>query len=63
MPIGVPVGIMLIVIVAFLAYIPCLNGPFVMDDDLLLTDNPPIQSQDGLYRFWCTTEADRILSR
>ena len=56
-PIGVPLGVMLIVIAVFLAYIPCLNGRFVLDDDVLLTDNPLIQATDGPYRFWCTTEA------
>ena len=57
LPIGVSVGIVLIVIAVFLAYIPCLNGRFVLDDDLLLTENPLIKAADGLNRFWLTTEA------
>ena len=55
LPVGVSVGIMLIVIVVFLAHIPGLNGQFIMDDNDLLMDNPLIQPQDGLYGFWCTT--------
>ena len=54
---SVPVGAVLIAIAAFLAYIPCINGQFVLDDDVLLTENPLIKSTDGLYRFWSTTEA------
>ncbi len=44
-------------IAVFLVYLPCLNGRFVMDDDTMVTDNALIQSQDGLYRFWCTAQA------
>ncbi len=57
LPVGVTVGIAAIVIAAFLVYLPCLNGRFVMDDDMLLTDNLLMRTQDGLYRFCCTTES------
>jgi protein O-mannosyl-transferase len=57
LPVGILVGIMLIVIAVVLAYIPCLNGRFVLDDDLLLTENSLIRATDGLNRFWLTTEA------
>ena len=50
-------GIAIIVAAAFLAYLPSINGGFILDDDLLLTQNPLIKAPDGLYRFWCTTEA------
>src|SRR3989304_1037381 len=49
-------GVVLIVLTALLAYFPALRGGFILDDDLLLTDNPLIKASDGLYRFWCTTK-------
>ncbi len=50
-------GVALLVLAAFLAYFPALSGGFVMDDNLLLTENSLIKAADGLWRFWCTTEA------
>ncbi len=50
-------GVALIVLAAFLAYLPYLKGGFILDDDKLLTDNGLIKAADGLYRFWCTTDA------
>ncbi len=50
-------GVAIIVLAVFLAYLPALNGGFILDDDKLLTDNSIIKSPDGLYQFWCTTEA------
>jgi protein O-mannosyl-transferase len=47
----------LIAVVAALAYLPALNGGFVFDDNLLLTDNALIKAPDGLRRFWFTSEA------
>ena len=44
-------------VVIFLAYLPAINGGFIMDDDLLLTDNHLIKAPDGIYRLWCTTES------
>ncbi|MGD0656287.1 MAG: tetratricopeptide repeat protein [Thermoguttaceae bacterium] len=46
----------LIVVAVFLAYQQSINGGFVLDDDLLITENPNIKAPDGLYRFWCTTK-------
>jgi tetratricopeptide (TPR) repeat protein len=51
-------GVAIIVIVVFFAYRPSLNGGFVLDDDNLMTENPLIKTSDGLYQFWCSTEAD-----
>ena len=56
MPASLSAGIALVAIATFLAYLPCLNGRFVLDDDVLLMDNSLIQSQDGLHRFWCTAQ-------
>jgi tetratricopeptide (TPR) repeat protein len=42
---------------AFLVYYPSLRGEFILDDGLLLTNNPLIKSPTGLISFWRTTEA------
>ncbi len=49
-------GAVVIAVTAFLAYLPSINGGFILDDDGLLTENDFIKASDGLYRFWCTTE-------
>ncbi len=38
-------------------YWPSITGGFLLDDDVLLTQNPLIAAPDGLYRFWFTTES------
>ncbi len=48
--------IAVIVLVTAAVYIPAMRGGFIWDDDLFLTDNPLIKADDGLYRFWFTTE-------
>jgi tetratricopeptide (TPR) repeat protein len=50
-------SVALLFAVSFLAYFPSLRGGFVWDDDAFLTDNKLIHAPDGLYRFWCTTQA------
>ena len=52
-----PAGMAIIILLAFIAYFPSINGGFIMDDDGLLTNNDIIRTPSGLYRFWCTTEA------
>ena len=37
-------------------YIPAMQAGFIWDDTLFLTENPLIKAEDGLYRFWFTTE-------
>ncbi len=49
-------GAVLIAILACIAYLPSINGGFILDDDRLLTDNNLIKADGGLYRFWCTAE-------
>jgi protein O-mannosyl-transferase len=49
-------GIAVIILVAFIAYLPTLSNEFVWDDDALLTNNDFIKSPDGLYKFWYATE-------
>lgn len=50
-------GIILITFATLIIYIPAIRGGFIWDDDAFVTENPLIHSHDGLYRFWCTTEA------
>ncbi len=49
-------GTLLIAGLALLAYRPSLNGGFILDDDVYLTDCPTIAASDGLYSYWCTSE-------
>ncbi len=50
-------GAALIVCLAFFAYKPCFQGRFILDDDLLVTQNQLIKSPSGLWDFWFTTKA------
>ncbi len=47
-------GAILIAVLACLAYLPCLNGRFIFDDNLYLTANRYIDAPDGLFWFWFT---------
>jgi len=49
-------GMLLIAGVAFLSYWPAIQGGFLLDDDLLVTDNSLVKAPDGLYRMWFTRE-------
>jgi tetratricopeptide (TPR) repeat protein len=51
-------GVAIIVLVAFLVYLPSICGEFVYDDHSLLTQNNLIQTFDGLHKIWCTTEPE-----
>jgi tetratricopeptide (TPR) repeat protein len=51
---SVRVGV--IVLITLVVYFPAMRAGFVWDDDLFLTENPLIKADDGLYRFWFTTE-------
>jgi tetratricopeptide (TPR) repeat protein len=53
-------GATLIAIVVFSAYLPAINSGFIMDDDLLLTENPLIKASVGLQQFWCSTESQEF---
>lgn len=46
-----------IVLVTLAVYLPAIRGGFVWDDYTLITENRLVKANDGLYRFWCTTEA------
>ena len=45
-----------IILLTLLVYIPAMRAGFIWDDNLFLTENPLIKADDGLYRFWFTTE-------
>ncbi len=47
----------LIILLAVVVYLPSLGGGFIWDDDVLITDNRVVRANDGLYRFWFTTDA------
>jgi len=46
-----------IALVTFIAYAPALRGGFVFDDYNLIVENPLVKANDGLRRFWFTTQA------
>jgi protein O-mannosyl-transferase len=50
-------GAAAIVAIVFVAYLPSINGGFVLDDDVLVTNNRLVTGSNGLNRFWLTTEA------
>jgi hypothetical protein len=45
-----------IVGLTLLAYSPAMRAGFVFDDTGLITENPLIHADDGLYRFWFSTD-------
>src|SRR5438046_1451912 len=49
--------VLLLVAGTLIAYQPVWQAGFLWDDDIFLVNNPLIRASDGLYRFWCTTEA------
>jgi protein O-mannosyl-transferase len=58
LPRGLLAGSAIIIVSIFLAYYPCLQGGFIFDDDILLTDNHLIKASDGPYQFWFTVNAE-----
>src|SRR6266436_9955800 len=50
-------GSVFIIALTALLYVNSLRGGFILDDDLLLTDNELVKSPDGLDRIWLTSEA------
>ena len=57
-PFSRPAGIAVIVLAVFIVYFPALNGGFVYDDHVLLTENDLMQAPGGLPKIWCTTEPE-----
>src|SRR5579862_5195374 len=50
-------GSLAILLLTLITYLPSLRNGFIWDDDSLVIANPLIKLSDGLYRFWCTTQA------
>ena len=48
-------GVIILLTVA--VYLPVMHGEFVWDDASLISENQIVKADDGLYRFWFTTEA------
>ena len=46
-----------LVVLTGVAYLPSLRGEFIWDDSGLITENKLVHADDGLRRFWFTTEA------
>jgi tetratricopeptide (TPR) repeat protein len=45
-----------VVAITLLAYLPAMRGGFIWNDETFLTQNPLIKAENGLHRFWFTTE-------
>jgi protein O-mannosyl-transferase len=54
--VGLPALAILLAVLTVITYIPVLRGGFIWDDDTLITENPVIKADDGLYRSWLTTD-------
>ena len=50
-------SLLLIFLMAFVAYYPAIHGGFIWDDDLYVTENHLLTAPDGLRRIWFTTES------
>jgi protein O-mannosyl-transferase len=50
-------GAFIIAAAAFVVYLPSLNGDFILDDHLLISNNDLVKSSDGLSKIWFTTKA------
>ncbi len=50
-------GAAAIAAIVLVAYFPSINGRFVLDDDVLVTNNRLITGPSGLYLFWTTTKS------
>ncbi|MFH0982596.1 MAG: tetratricopeptide repeat protein [Planctomycetota bacterium] len=46
-----------IALLTLVVYVPAMRAGFTWNDDTFLYDNPLIRADDGLYRFWFTTQA------
>ncbi len=55
-PFNVQAAAAIIIAAVFFAYLPALTGGFVLDDDLMVTENPNVKASDGLCRLWLTTK-------
>jgi protein O-mannosyl-transferase len=49
---------MLLMVMACGVYLPALQGGYVVDDDIYVTQNRTLRSADGLRRIWCKIGAE-----
>ena len=54
-------GAIVLVLLTVFVYIPGMQADFIWDDNLLLTHNRMMRADDGIYRFWFTTDAPDYL--
>ena len=54
-------GAIVLVLLTVFVYIPGMQADFIWDDNLLLTHNRLMRADDGIYRFWFTTDAPDYL--
>ena len=50
-------GVLVLTCATLIAYWPALSAGFIWDDDVMLTSNPLVKADDGLYRMWFTFES------
>ncbi len=50
-------GLLIIVLLTFLAYSPALNGDFLWDDDLHITKKKTVIGEESFKRIWTTSDA------
>ena len=50
-------GAALLILLTVAAYLPVMHAGFIWDDEALITNNRLVKANDGLYRFWFTSEA------
>ena len=55
--IGLWAGLAGLLLLAFVSYLPALQGGFIWDDDDYVSENPLLRDADGLRRIWTTTES------
>ncbi len=51
----------ILVLATALVYFPAIHAGFILDDDLLLTNNPLVKDPDGWWKFWWTTQTPDYL--
>ncbi|MEK6644250.1 MAG: tetratricopeptide repeat protein [Planctomycetota bacterium] len=53
------IGVAVLLLITFIAYLPALRGDFIWDDDDYVTKNPTLNDLDGLRRIWFEIGATR----
>jgi hypothetical protein len=56
----VALGAAVVVAATVVAYVPCLRGPFIWDDNAYVVENDMVRSEAGLARLWLEPRAYRM---